>query len=197
MHNLNKSDERMRDVLANAKTIAIVGHSDKFFRTSYQIANYLRRAGYKVFPVNPTVDEIDGEKCYDTLRDIPEEIDIVNIFRRSEHVAEIVREAIAVGAKAIWTQLGVVDMAARDAALAAGLDVAMDLCIKVEHARLRVDYSCSSGKISATASVKPGNTPPPSSIWLSSNTITGWPGEYTSRLRSAGFTTQTVVPTAR
>lgn len=138
MHNLNQSDAHMRDVLASAKTIAVVGHSDKFYRTSYQIAEYLRHAGYKVYPVNPTVATINGETSYASLHEIPEPIDIVNVFRRSEHVAEVVQEAIAVGAKAIWTQLGVVDMAARDAALAAGLAVAMDLCIKVEHARLRV-----------------------------------------------------------
>jgi len=138
MHNLNQSDAHMRDVLASAKTIAVVGHSDKFYRTSYQIAEYLRHAGYKVYPVNPTIATINGETSYASLHEIPEPIDIVNVFRRSEHVAEVVQEAIAVGAKAIWTQLGVVDMAARDAALAAGLAVAMDLCIKVEHARLRV-----------------------------------------------------------
>ncbi len=138
MPDLNQSDEQMRDVLASAKTIAVVGHSDKFYRTSYQIAEYLRHAGYKVYPVNPTIATINGETSYASLHEIPEPIDIVNVFRRSEHVAEVVQEAIAVGAKAIWTQLGVVDMAARDAALAAGLAVAMDLCIKVEHARLRV-----------------------------------------------------------
>ncbi|MCA9914489.1 MAG: CoA-binding protein [Anaerolineae bacterium] len=138
MPDLNKSDEQMREVLANAKTIAVVGHSDKFYRTSYQIAEYLRRAGYKVYPVNPTVATINGEKSYASLHEIPEPIDIVNVFRRSEHVAAIVQEAIDVGAKAVWTQLGVVDISARDVALAAGLDVAMDRCIKVEHARLQV-----------------------------------------------------------
>jgi uncharacterized protein len=136
MANLNLDDGKMRDVLAKAKTIAVVGHSDKPNRTSYQIAAYLRRQGYKVYAVNPTVSEIDGEKSYASLQEIPEPIDIVNVFRRTSELAPVIDAAIAVGAKAIWTQLDVVDWAARDKALAAGLDVAMDLCIKVEHGRL-------------------------------------------------------------
>lgn len=138
MAKLNLNDTKMREVLANAKTIAVVGHSDSPSRTSYQIAAYLRRKGYKVFAVNPTVREIDGEKAYASLEEIPETIDIVNVFRRREYLADIVDEAIAVGAKAIWTQLDVIDYAAQEKALAAGLDMAMDLCIKVEHARLGI-----------------------------------------------------------
>ncbi len=136
MANLNQDDEKMREVLANAKTIAVVGHSDKPNRTSYQIAAYLRQQGYKVYAVNPTVSEIAGEKSYPSLQELPEKVDIVNVFRRSEELSGVVDEALAIGAKAIWTQLDVIDWAARDKALAAGLDVAMDLCIKVEHARL-------------------------------------------------------------
>lgn len=136
--NLNTSDNQMRDVLAQARTIAVVGHSDNPGRTSYQIARYLRNAGYTVYPVNPTVREIDGQPSYDSLADVPEPIDIVNVFRRSEYVADVVDEAIDVGAKAIWTQLGVVDNAAGQRALEAGIDVAMNRCIKVEHARLGV-----------------------------------------------------------
>ncbi|QPC85153.1 CoA-binding protein [Phototrophicus methaneseepsis] len=128
----------MRDVLAQARTIAVVGHSDNPGRTSYQIARYLRNAGYTVYPVNPTVREIDGQPSYASLADVPEPIDIVNVFRRSEYVADVVDEAIDVGAKAIWTQLGVVDNAAGQRALEAGIDVAMNRCIKVEHARLGV-----------------------------------------------------------
>jgi uncharacterized protein len=138
MTSLNRNETRMRDVLEEAKTIAVVGHSDNPNRTSYQIAAYLRRQGYKVYAVNPTLREINGEKVYANLHEIPEKVDIVNVFRRSEHVAAVVDEAIAAGAKAIWTQLDVIDSAARDKALAAGLDVAMDLCIKVEHARLAI-----------------------------------------------------------
>ena len=138
MANLNLDDKKMQDVLEKAKTIAVVGHSDNPNRTSYQIAAYLRRNGYKVYAVNPTVNDINGEKCYASLQDIPEKVDIVNVFRRSEHVAAVVDEAIAIGANAIWTQLDVIDWDSRDKALEAGLDVAMDLCIKVEHSRLDI-----------------------------------------------------------
>ena len=138
MANLNLDDTSMKDVLEKTKTIAVVGHSDNPSRTSYQIAAYLRRRGYKVYAVNPTLSQIDGEKSYASLHEIPEKVDIVNVFRRSEHVAGVVDEAIAAGAKAIWTQLNVIDWEARDKALEAGLDVAMDACIKVEHSRLGV-----------------------------------------------------------
>jgi uncharacterized protein len=138
MTSLNADESKMREVLQQAKTIAVVGHSDNPNRTSYQIAAYLRRQGYKVYAVNPTLSAIDGEKSYASLQDIPEKIDIVNVFRRSEHLGSVVDEAIAAGAKAVWTQLDVIDWEARDKALAAGLDVAMDLCIKVEHSRLGI-----------------------------------------------------------
>lgn len=134
--NLNLDDNKMRDVLRDAKTIAVVGHSDKSHRTSYQIAQGLRRKGYTVYAVNPTVDSIDGERSYKSLKDIPEPVDIVNVFRRSEYVAAIVDDAIETGAKAIWTQLDVIDKSAQQKALNAGLDVSMDRCIKVEIARL-------------------------------------------------------------
>ncbi len=135
---LNQDDNKMRDVLSTAKTIAVVGHSDKSHRTSYQIADYLRAVGYTVYPVNPTVSEIDGETSYATLDDIPVPIDIVNVFRRSEHLSDIVDSAIAVDAKAIWTQLGVDDPTARDTALGADIDIATNRCIKVEHMRLGI-----------------------------------------------------------
>ncbi|MBZ0301122.1 MAG: CoA-binding protein [Anaerolineae bacterium] len=136
MTDLNRHEDAMRRVLQNARVIAVVGHSDNPHRTSYQIAQYLRQAGYTVYPVNPTVATIDGQPSYASLAQVPEPIDIVNIFRRSEYVAEIVREALDTRAKAIWTQLGVVDDQARQTALEAGLDVAMNACIKVEHRRL-------------------------------------------------------------
>src|SRR5688572_20161077 len=98
MANLNSDDSKMREVLVQAKTIAVVGHSDNPNRTSYQIAAYLRKKGYKVYAVNPTISKIDGETCYASLQDLPETVDIVNIFRRSEHVAAVVDEAIAAGA---------------------------------------------------------------------------------------------------
>jgi predicted CoA-binding protein len=116
--------------------IAVVGHSDKPYRTSYEIGHYLREAGYKVYAVNPTIQEVDGERAYPTLADVPESIDIVNVFRRSEYLQEIVADAVAVGAKAVWAQLGVVDDAAAQKAEAAGLQMVMDRCIKVDHGML-------------------------------------------------------------
>lgn len=138
MPNLKEDDNAMRDVLTNAKVIAVVGHSDKPERTSYRIAQFLREAGYKVYPVNPVVNEIDGQPSYAALRDIPEAVDIVNVFRRSEYLPEIVEEAIAVNAKTIWAQLGIYDEKSAQKALDAGINVVMDACIKVEYLRLRV-----------------------------------------------------------
>ena len=132
----NPNDEHMREMLKGAKVIAVVGHSDKPYRTSYRIAQYLRNVNYKVYAVNPTVQSINGEKAYASLADIPEEIDIVDVFRRSEHLQGVVDDAVTVGAKAVWSQLGVVDQEAAKTAEDAGLDMVMDLCIKVEHARL-------------------------------------------------------------
>lgn len=136
MTDLNTDRDAMRVLLENAKVIAVVGHSDKPYRTSYRIAQYLRSAGYTVYPVNPTVSLIDGQPSYPALADVPESIDIVNVFRRSEYLPGVVDEAIDAGAKAIWAQLGVYDAGAKQQALAAGLDVAMDVCIKIEHSLL-------------------------------------------------------------
>ncbi len=130
----NRND--LHDLLARAKVIAVVGHSDKPHRTSYRIAQYLRQAGYKVYPVNPTVKEIDGLPCYPSLGAVPESIDIVDVFRRSEYLPDIVEESIAVGAKAIWMQLGVINEEAAQRAEKAGLDVVMDRCIMVDHRQL-------------------------------------------------------------
>ena len=138
MQNLKEDDNVMRDVLTNAKVIAVVGHSDKPDRTSYRIAQFLRGVGYKVYPVNPVVSEIDGQPCYCSLKDVPESVDIVNVFRRSEYLPAIVDEAITVNAKTVWAQLGVSDELSAQKALDAGLNIVMDACIKVEYRRLRV-----------------------------------------------------------
>lgn len=127
---------QLRELLANAKVIAVVGYSDKPYRTSYRIGRYLREVGYKVYQVNPTITEIDGLTCYPNLVAVPEPIDIVDIFRRSEHLPQIVDEAITVGAKAIWAQLGVIDEEAAQKADKAGLAVVMDRCIMVDHEQL-------------------------------------------------------------
>ena len=136
MPNITQDDAALRDLLTNARVIAVVGHSDNPGRTSYQIAAYLRRAGYRVIPVNPTVSSIDGETSYPTLADVPEPVDIVNVFRRAEHLAGVVEEAAAIGAGAVWGQLEVASSAAAAAADTANLPLVMDRCIKIEHRRL-------------------------------------------------------------
>lgn len=131
-----RDDEALRNILTHARVIAVVGHSDRPQRTSYRIANYLRAAGYTVYPVNPTVHQIDGQPSYASLADVPESIDIVNVFRRSEYLAGVVEDAIAAGAKMVWAQLGVRDDAATRRAESVGLPLVMDNCIKVAHLRL-------------------------------------------------------------
>lgn len=126
----------LHDLLAAARTIAVVGHSDKPYRDSYLIARYLRAAGYVVYPVNPNLHTINGEQVYSDLRQVPDRIDIVNVFRRAEHLPAVVEEAIAVGARAVWGQFGVMHAEAEARAQAAGLAVVVDRCIKVEHQRL-------------------------------------------------------------
>ncbi|GAA5529269.1 CoA-binding protein [Herpetosiphon gulosus] len=124
----------IKQLLSSAKTIAVVGLSNKPDRASYGVAEYMQRAGYKIIPVNPVLKEpVLGEQPVASLSDIKEPIDIVDIFRRAEDVPPVVEEAIAVGAKAIWMQLGIVNHEAAAAAEAAGLEVVMDKCIKVEH----------------------------------------------------------------
>jgi predicted CoA-binding protein len=118
-----------------SKTIAVVGLSNRKFRPSYGVAEYLKSAGYRIVPVNPQETEVLGEKCYPHLDDIPEKVDIVDIFRRSVFVPEIVDSAIRIGARAIWMQEGVVNPEAAEKARQAGLFVAMDLCILKEHAK--------------------------------------------------------------
>jgi len=130
------SDE-IAEMLSRAKTIAVVGLSSKRYRPSFGVSQYMQRAGYRIIPVNPNEKEVLGERAYASLEDIPREIkiDIVDIFRRSDEVAPIVESAIRTGARAIWMQEGVIDEAAAERARAAGLAVAMDLCILKEHQR--------------------------------------------------------------
>ena len=135
---LHTQDE-LRNLLETARTIAVVGHSDKPFRTSYRIASYLREVGYEVYPVNPALTEIDGQKVYPDLASVPVPIDIVDVFRRSEHLDDIVKEAIQVGAKAVWAQVGVEDAHAAATAEAAKLPIVMDRCIMVDHRSLLGD----------------------------------------------------------
>ncbi len=122
-------------ILRSAKTIAVVGLSPDPARPSHGVARYLQRAGYRIIPVNPNVDEVLGERAYPNLSRLPGPVDVVDIFRRSEFVGPIVDEAIAIGAGAVWLQDGVVDEAAAGRARAAGLDVVMDDCMMRCHAR--------------------------------------------------------------
>ncbi len=133
----NPSDEVIKEILTTARRIAIVGLSDKVGRDSHRVAAYLKNKGYQIYPVNPTIKEVLGLRAYSRLEDIPEGIDVVDIFRAPEHVPPIVESAIAIGAKVVWMQLGVVNEEAAQRALAAGLQVVMDRCMMQEHRRLR------------------------------------------------------------
>jgi uncharacterized protein len=129
-----KRDE-IRDLLETGKTIAVVGLSSSRMRPSYGVAEYMQRAGYRIIPVNPNETEVLGERAVARLEDIRGKVDIVDVFRRPEFVAEIAESAIAIGAKTLWLQEGVIDEAAAKRARAAGLFVAMDLCLMKEHAK--------------------------------------------------------------
>lgn len=129
-------DQEMKKILLSAKSIAVVGHSDKYYRTSYQIASYLRDVGYRVIPVNPKLKSIDGEICFPDLASVDEKIDVVNVFRRSEYLLDIVKESKEINANAVWSQLGVFDPMAREFALANQVELIMNQCIMVEHRRL-------------------------------------------------------------
>jgi predicted CoA-binding protein len=124
------------ELLRTSRTIAVVGLSSKRWRPSFGVSEYMRRAGYRIIPVNPGEHEVLGEKSYASLEEIPEKVDIVDVFRRSEFVPEIVEQAIRIGARAIWLQEGVVHEEAAAKARAAGLIVVMDRCILKEHRKL-------------------------------------------------------------
>jgi len=126
----------IRELLRAARVIAVVGLSSNRRRPSHGVSQYMQRAGYRIIPVNPNESEVLGEPAHPSLEAVPEKIDIVNIFRRSEFVPEIVEQAIRVGAGAVWMQEGVVDEEAAARARAAGLTVIMDRCILKEHQKL-------------------------------------------------------------
>lgn len=127
--------ERIADLLKTAKTIAVVGLTDSPLRPSYGVSSYMQSQGYRIIPVNPNVRDSLGEKAYGSLLDVPEKIDIVNIFRRPEAVPEVVDQAIQLRVPAIWMQEGVVHEAAAEKARKAGIFVVMDRCILKEHVR--------------------------------------------------------------
>lgn len=130
------TDRELRQILETAKTIAVVGLSDKPDLESYGVAQYLQRNGYRVIPVNPMVESVLGEKSYAAVADIPVPVDVVDVFRKPEAVGPVVDDAIAAGASVVWLQLGIRNDAAAEKAEAAGLQVVQDRCMKIEHGRL-------------------------------------------------------------
>ena len=119
-----------------SRTLEVVGLSAQWHRPSYFAAKYMRDHGYRIFPVNPRYDEVLGQRCYPDLASLPEPVDIVDCFRKSEEIPPIAEAAIAIGAKVLWMQLGIVNEEAARRASAAGLDVVMNRCVKIEHARI-------------------------------------------------------------
>ncbi len=126
----------LRRILKENRVLAIVGLSASWFRPSYFAAKYMMDHGYRVIPVNPQYREVLGEKCYASLREIPEKVDIVDVFRKSADVMPVAEDAIAIGARVLWQQLGVKNEAAAAKARAAGLETVLDRCVKIEHGRL-------------------------------------------------------------
>lgn len=133
---LAQDEAARRSTLESAKVIAVVGRAADPEAISYSVAQYLIDAGYKVYSVNPTLTEIEGQRVYPDLASIPESIDIVDVFRGSAHIPGIVEAAIAAGAKAVWVQKDIINDEAREKALSAGLDYVHDMCIRVEHRRM-------------------------------------------------------------
>jgi uncharacterized protein len=137
----NPSDQQIRDILSRPTTVAVIGCSDNPNRDSLEIATLLRNRGFRVIPVNPVLKpdalmDALGERCYPDLASIPDPVEIVDVFRRSEFVAEVAQQAIAKGARVLWCQLGVIDLEAARKAQTAGLTVVMDRCPAIEYRRL-------------------------------------------------------------
>ena len=132
------SDPELRTILEAARTVAVVGLSSKPHRPSYEVASYLQHSGYRIIPVNPHETEVLGQRAFASLLDLPERVDIVDVFRQSEHAPELAGQAVRIGAGALWLQLGIVNEEAGRIADAGGLFVVMDLCIMTTHRRLGV-----------------------------------------------------------
>jgi predicted CoA-binding protein len=131
----NPEDEEIKGILENNRTIAVVGLSTDPEKDSYRVAKYLQEHGYHIVPVNPKAAEILGQKCYPNLTAIPFSVDIVDVFRKIEAIPAIVDEAIAIGAKVVWMQLGLAENRSAHKAMTAGLKVVMNKCLKIEHSR--------------------------------------------------------------
>lgn len=128
--------ETLRRILTTSRTIAVVGLSTDPRRPSYAVATYLQARGYRIIPVNPKYEEVLGEHCYASLIDIPETVDLIDVFRRTEDVAPIARQAVEIGAKTLWQQMGVANEEADRIAREGGLDSVMNRCMKTDHSRL-------------------------------------------------------------
>lgn len=133
------NDQEMREILLSANTVASVGLSSNDEKESYWIVFFLKDMGYRMIPVNPKATEIFGEKAYPSLLDVPDKVDVVQIFRRPEDVPPIVEEAIKIGAKVVWMQEGIVNEEAAQMAREAGLQVVMDACMRATHRRLGIE----------------------------------------------------------
>jgi uncharacterized protein len=131
-----QTDDELEELISSARTIAVVGLSPKEHRDSFRVAKYLQEQGYRIIPVNPNASSVLGEIAYSRLTDVPDAIDIVDVFRRPDAVLEIAEDAVSIGAKSLWLQLGVVNEAAAKSADDAGLNVVMDRCLMVDHGRL-------------------------------------------------------------
>ena len=126
----------IRRILGTSRTIAVVGLSAKWYRPSFFAAKYMQDHGYRIIPVNPSYQEVLGERCYATVGEVPRPVDIVDCFRRAEEMVPIARDAVAIGARVLWMQLGIRNAEAARIASEAGLEVVMDRCVKIEHARI-------------------------------------------------------------
>ncbi|HVN54152.1 MAG TPA: CoA-binding protein [Anaerolineaceae bacterium] len=136
----NDSDEELREILENSRVIAIVGESNDHYYSSYQVAQYLKQMGYTVYPVNPNLQEVDGDRSYPNLVEVPASIDVVDVFRKPIYLDEIVDEAIEVGARVLWAQLDVVSSTQEPEhrAREAGMKVVSNRCMRTEHERLNI-----------------------------------------------------------
>jgi predicted CoA-binding protein len=135
------SDQELRSILGEAKTIAVVGLSSKPHRDSHEVAEYLQHKGYRIIPVNPNETEVLGEKAYPSLLDVPEKVDVVDVFRRAEYTPEIAEQAVKVGARLLWLQDGIVNEDAWRIAQEGGVDVVMGVCIRRTKNRLEREAS--------------------------------------------------------
>ncbi|MGJ9460504.1 CoA-binding protein [Oceanobacillus sp. CF4.6] len=132
----NPADDELKSILESAKTIAVVGLSNNQEKTVYQISKIMQQEGYRIIPVNPTVDEVLGEKAYPSLKDVPDKIDIINVFRRPEYLPEVAKDAAETDCRVFWAQLGIANEEAYQYLKERDFTVIMDLCVKVVHAVL-------------------------------------------------------------